>query len=297
MHIKNVNPNWMEQKKGINAVTKVDWIPRKTLDISYGTQSELQKLDIYLPAREAKTYPILVNVHGGGFTVCDKRDFHLYPTLFALERGYAVVAVNYRLSPAVRYPEHIHDVLLALEWIGHEGQKHYLDTNNVFLWGTSAGGNIVLQIGCKNGLAPRHDDCVIRGVAALCPAINAVQLGGYGSWITRLMGLYLKRTMLKAALGSARPPQELLDQMNVYRYLNGGIAPVYLQHGTKDPAIPYKAAEQLAVRLRQLLSEKDFVLDILQGAGHAGGGPDYFQPENIMPIFDFFDTHITQKEV
>lgn len=294
MAIENVNPDWLEQKKGQTPVTKVDWLPRKTLDIPYGTDA-LQKIDIYLPTNVADVYPVVVNIHGGGFTVCDKRDFHLYPTLFALERGYAVVAVNYRLSPAVRYPEHIRDVLKALAWIGQEGSKHHLDTNNVFLWGTSAGGNIVLQIGCKDGLLPREDSCQLRGIAALCPGVNFEELGGSKSLVERLMAKHLERVMLKGALGTTKPTKQMLDEGNVYCHLEGGIAPVYLQHGTKDPAIPYKAAQRLAEKLQQILPPEDFVFDTLEGAGHAGGGPDFFQRENVDPIVDFFNRHLVEK--
>ncbi|MEA5012957.1 MAG: alpha/beta hydrolase [Candidatus Limiplasma sp.] len=294
MAIKGLNPDWIHQEKGKNPVTKTDWIPRKTLDIPYGQQDGLQKVDIYLPSREAASYPVIVNVHGGGFTHCDKRDFHLYPTLYALERGYAVAAVNYRLSPGVRYPQHIQDVLLALEWIGREGPRHHLDPQNVFLWGTSAGGNIVLQIACKNGLLPRQDACNLRGVAALCPALDMVQLGG-GSLMGFLVGLALKRPMLRHVLGSAKPSRDLLDQADVHRFLDGGIAPVYLQHGTKDPAIPYGAVEKFARKLQQILPERDFVFDTLSGAGHAGGGPDFFLRENVEPILDFFTAHCKEE--
>lgn len=291
MAIKNLNPKWMEQKKGQHPVTKIDWIARKTLDIPYALQSELQTLDIYLPDEPSDTYPVLVNIHGGGFIHCDKRDFHLYPTLYALSRGYAVVAVNYRLSPAVRYPQHIQDVLHALEWIGQKGSKYHLNASNVFLWGTSAGGNIVLQIACHQGLLPRHDTCTLRATAALCPCLNMEQLGETGTPFQRLTSYFLKRYMFKAIFGTLKPSDELMIQADIRCHLNGGISPVYLQHGTKDPAIPYRAAEEFAALLSPLLSREDFVFHTLKDVLHAGAGPDYFLPENISPILDFFDLH------
>ena len=238
---------------------------------------------------------MLVNVHGGGFSLCDKRDFHLYPTLYALERGYAVVAVNYRLSPRVRYPEHIRDILSALGWIGREGHAYHLDKDNVFLWGTSAGGNIVLQAACAKGLLPRQDDCTLRAVAALCPATDFLLEGGTSNFLERALRGYLRRTMHKNALGGVKPSAQLLKQGDVRNYLAGGIAPLYLQHGTKDPAVPYAVAQEFADRVRGLLPEGGFVFDSIQGAGHAGGGPDFFLREHVDPILDFFDRHLNGK--
>lgn len=64
------------------------------------TYCNSQQLDLYIP-RTAPTrpLPIVLYVHGGGFTSGDKSD--LNPTfLNALaSAGYAVVSVNYRLAP------------------------------------------------------------------------------------------------------------------------------------------------------------------------------------------------------
>ncbi len=297
MAIPGLNPEWMDQNSGGNPVTKVDWIEKKALDIAYGSESEKQRLDIYWPDEEAESYPVLLNVHGGGFTHCDKRDFHLYPTLFARPRGYAVVAVNYRLSPEVRYPEHIHDVLKALEWISHEGKTYRLDSQNVFLWGISAGGNIVLHIGCQKPAHPRHDDCVIRGVAALCPAFSLTLKDSYGSLAERMMCWGLKRFMTKNAFGTRHPSPEALHEADVANYVVGGIAPLYLQHGTEDPAIAYSAAVRFAELVRDILPERDFVFDTLQGAAHVGAGREFFLQENVDPILDFFDRHLEGSEV
>jgi len=89
--IKGLNPDWIDFSSRIPQA-KTDHITRQWRDIPYGN-ADLQKLDIYLPEEGDGPFPFIVNVHGGGLTACDKHDFHLYPTLFALEQGFAVVAV------------------------------------------------------------------------------------------------------------------------------------------------------------------------------------------------------------
>ncbi len=188
--LKGLNPDWIDLSPRVPQA-KTDHITRQYRDLPYGA-SQLQQLDIYLPEQGAGPFPVIVNVHGGGFSVCDKHDFHLYPTLFALEQGFAVAAVNYRLSPAVQYPEHYFDLKRALLWLHENGADKNLDTDNLFLWGTSAGGNLVLQAGCKNGipLPPElreADRIPIKAVAAMCPGIDITERGNTGTLVERLM--------------------------------------------------------------------------------------------------------------
>lgn len=54
------------------------------LDIAYANISEKQKLDIYLPDNGDGPFPVLLEIHGGGFVMMDKRDSDLQPWLKGL---------------------------------------------------------------------------------------------------------------------------------------------------------------------------------------------------------------------
>jgi len=43
------------------------------LDVPYATQSEAQKLDLFLPSNGHAPYPVIVRIHGGGFHIGDKQ--------------------------------------------------------------------------------------------------------------------------------------------------------------------------------------------------------------------------------
>lgn len=292
--IKGLNPDWIDFSSRVPQA-KTDHITRQWRDISYG-EAELQKLDIYLPEAGDGPFPVIVNVHGGGLTACDKHDFHLYPTLFALQQGFAVVAVNYRLSPAVRYPEHYFDLWRALNWLQEHGAEKELDLNNVFLWGTSAGGNLVLQAGCKQGipLPPELQaarNIRINAVAAMCPAIDFTRLGNSGSFIERLMTRLVLLNVNKHVFGSNQVPEDAARQSNPTTYLEAGIAPVYLQQGTRDPAVPFQQVETFAKRLAAVLPASDLVFHVLEGAPHAGASEHYFLSKNVNPVLQFFKQH------
>src|SRR4051794_15895190 len=72
------------------------------------------KLDLYLPKGQ-KDYPVLFFIHGGAWRAGSKDGFGRLGRVFA-RNGVGVVAINYRLSPAVKHPAHIQDVARAFAW-------------------------------------------------------------------------------------------------------------------------------------------------------------------------------------
>ena len=86
-------------------------------DISYLLENETDayrlercKLDIYYP-EGIKDFPTVVWFHGGGLTGGSK---HIPREL--TEQGFAVVTVNYRLSPRATNPAYIEDAAEAVAW-------------------------------------------------------------------------------------------------------------------------------------------------------------------------------------
>jgi acetyl esterase/lipase len=295
--IKGLNTDWIDFSTSIPQA-KTGYITRQFQDIPYG-EDKLQRLDIYLPEKGAGPFPVIVNVHGGGFCACDKKDFHLYPTMFALQQGFAVAAVNYRLSPAVHYPEHFFDIERALLWIKQNGASKGLDTNNIYLWGTSAGGNLVLQAACKEGIPLPDDlraakDIHINAVAAMCPAIDCIEFGKTGTLFERFLVRFLFRNLRRDVFGTNKVPPKVARQSNPTTYIGGGIAPIYLQQGTRDPAVPYQQVKEFAEKLANLLPPEDLIFHALEGAPHAGADHHFFLQENVDPILRFFERHMTR---
>ena len=102
------------------------------------------KLDLYLPAK-AKNFPVLIFLHGGGLQAGDKSRLDQVGRRFALH-GIAVVAPNYRLSPAVRYPAHIEDAARAFRWTWDNIASHGADRAKIFITGGSSGGHLTMLL-------------------------------------------------------------------------------------------------------------------------------------------------------
>jgi acetyl esterase/lipase len=100
--------------------------PRRTAnveliaDVRYPGGHPRNVLDVYRPAHGCHNAPVLLQVHGGGWTGGHKRQQSLPLVHHLAAHGWIVVAPNYRLSPEARLPAHLVDCKAAVAWIrGH----------------------------------------------------------------------------------------------------------------------------------------------------------------------------------
>lgn len=114
-------------------------------DVAYGSDP-LQKLDVASSGQGAGK-PVLVFVHGGGFTGGDKHrngEFQYDNIMvWAVQHGFVGVNVNYRLAPKNVYPDANRDVADALRWTKANVRAYGGNADRVFLWGHSAGASLV----------------------------------------------------------------------------------------------------------------------------------------------------------
>lgn len=112
-------------------------------NISYGPYGEWSLLDIYTPKEEGK-YPLVINVHGGGYFYGDKELYRFY-CMHIAELGFTVINYNYRLSPESLFPAPLDDTEAVFSWIDNHADEYKLDTENAFLIGDSAGAQLASQ--------------------------------------------------------------------------------------------------------------------------------------------------------
>lgn len=112
-------------------------------NVSYGVH-ERQVLDFYRARKNTSRAPVLVWIHGGGWVRGDKSPVPHLERL--LDRGIAVVSINYRYSwqaqlakvdPPVSWP--ISDAVRAIQFIRSKADEWKLDTNRIAASGGSAG--------------------------------------------------------------------------------------------------------------------------------------------------------------
>lgn len=137
----------VEAKDPTHYVTKTD-IPygeATATERSDGAETVVSRseclLDIYYP-EDTPGFTTLVWFHGGGLT-----SGHRHIPEVLKEKGIAIVAVEYRLSPAVDFPVFIEDAAAAAAWVKRHIVEYGGDSNRVFLAGGSAGGYLTAMVG------------------------------------------------------------------------------------------------------------------------------------------------------
>jgi acetyl esterase/lipase len=148
----------------------------ETHDIRYHDASDRQVLDVLRP-KGVEGRPVVFFIHGGAWMFCNKNYFGLYRGFgrFLASQGMVAVMVNYRLSPAVKHPEHIKDVARAYAWTRRHIKAYGGDPDRIFLCGHSAGGHLAALLATNDcylkdeGLKLRDEDRkAIRGVISVC---------------------------------------------------------------------------------------------------------------------------------
>ena len=283
--------------QNIESVGDIQSIEQKWLDVSYANASSAQKLDIYLPNEEEKIYPVIISIHGGAFMSGDKADNQVLPMLKGLERGYAVVSINYRLSGEAKFPAQIFDVKAAIRWVKANATKYDLDPDKIAVWGGSAGGHLASLAGTSAGVSELED--LSMGNSESSSRVQAVV-----DWFGPIDFLQMDEQFVVSGKGKpdhslADSPEskllgqkiteipELVKKANPATYISGDDPPFLIEHGTDDRLIPTKQSIDFASQLERVMGSEKVKLIILDGADH--GGPQFTTEANLTIVFGFLD--------
>lgn len=130
--------------------TKVDARSTATPDdtVTYSTHDgQPLELDVYRPRNgRSGLAPVLVNIHGGGWSVGDRLNRRADMGWFA-EQGWLVVSIGYTLSTAQRNMwNDVHgQVACALAWVAQNAERYGGDSARLSMIGDSAGGNLAIN--------------------------------------------------------------------------------------------------------------------------------------------------------
>lgn len=132
----------------------------KYKNISYGPFGENNLLDIYIPCNtqscseniatyKTKILPVLINVHGGGYIYGDK-ELYRFVAMDMSRYGFAVINMNYRLSPENQFPAALEDINEVVRFVEKHSDEYELDADRVFMMGDSAGAQLASHYAAIN---------------------------------------------------------------------------------------------------------------------------------------------------
>jgi acetyl esterase/lipase len=275
------------------------------------------KVDVYRPAAERAPAGTILWLHGGAL-IWGTRRWIAKPQLRRyLERGFTVLAADYRLAPETKLPAIIEDLADAWSWVQQEAPAACaIDPERVAVVGNSAGGYLTLMAGL------------------LAPSPRAlVSFYGYGDvvarWYTEADGYYsqmppVSRTQALATVGTS-PVASAAGNRRFAFYLYcrqqgrwpievGGrdpsadpgffapycplrqagpdYPPTLLLHGDADEDVPYEQSVLMAAALERLGVEQRLVT--VKGGGHGFDGrlSDPQAGRAFATTLDFLEEHL-----
>lgn len=212
------------------------------------------RLDVLRPRDGAERAPVMVYVHGGAWTIGDKRQ-QGRPMLYELvARGWVCVVINYRLSPKATWPDHIVDVKRALAWVREHVAEYGGDPSSVAISGGSAGGHLCALAALTPGQPewqPGFEDAD-TSVMACVPFYGVMDLTGrmpdtgrYGRGLRRLLALQVMKVPY------AEHP-DVFEQASPTARVHAGAPPFFVLQGGNDTLVPPAMARTFVAALREV---------------------------------------------
>jgi acetyl esterase/lipase len=223
-------------------------------NLAFLPEGRTEKLDLYLPKERAKDakLPLVIFVHGGGWTKGDKKDGRSTNIATVLEsEGYAVASINYRLAPEgqgsyhanlqAAFPQNLHDVKSAVRFLRRNAALYGIDPDRIGLMGASAGAHLAVLAAYTQPDAQLEPSGDGHGDT---PSSVRVVVGLYGvyDWAT-----------FQQKFVQTDEDKELARRASPTTWVDAADPPTFLIHGTKDIYVPHSQTEGLS----KVLDEKD----------------------------------------
>ena len=243
------------------------------------------RADLYVPKGDGP-FPGVLMIHGGGWSAGSKAQMVGHAQM-AAERGYSVMAINYRHAPKHKFPAQIHDCKTAIRWWRARAAKYKLDLNRIAAYGYSAGGHLACMMGtCDPSLNLEGIDVPQDAPAT---AVQAVVAGGAPC---DFRSMPPEATFLRYWLDGTRSEKPKVYQLaSPQAAVTPDDPPTFFYHGGKDWLVPIHSAEKMEAQLKQAGVMTRFYK--CKGKGHIAAFMDRGAMQEAM---EFLDATLKDKE-
>ena len=270
--------------------------PEETGDLKnvvYAAASKAQVCDIYLPEGVEKA-PVIVLVHGGGFMFGDQGMHVILPVIDkALEKGYAVVSVDYRKATEAVFPAALGDVKAAVRFVKAHAMDYGFDPEKIAVWGESAGAYLSLMTALTPDVAELNAD--VTDYAEIPSDVTAL-VSFYAP--VEFYTLYEEAGKPDSAASSFESKflgQDITaDRDATYKtywetYADSIPADVkvWIQAGDADSRVPHTQSVNFADRLKNHIPEENIAYSLIAGADHEDDL--FYTDENLDAVFAWLD--------
>lgn len=264
------------------------------------------KLDLYLPTNSAGPFPVVVYIFGGGWQggsrAIDPVSSQGQPFLGIMGRGYALAAVDYRLSGAAKWPAQIHDVRGAVRWLRANAATYNLDPKKFGAWGFSSGAHLAEVLGLADAPSSTVGNTTVNlqgniggnlnfsdRVQAVCDWFGPSDLLRMNSYFTvNLTNVDASTSAPSLFIGATiQTAPELTSTASPLTYVHAGCPPFLLIHGTIDGTVAFNQSEIFNDALTRVGADVTFMANF--GANH-GAPTNLWNSTNLNnAVYRFFD--------
>jgi acetyl esterase/lipase len=247
-----VFPFLMGRRRGVRVVRNVRF---------HRAGGKQLRLDVTVPSAPAPgggaLRPALLQIHGGGWVIGDKREQGLPLLTHMASQGWVGFNANYRLSPWATFPDHLDDVTAALAWVREHAAEYGVDPDFVCITGGSAGGHLCAL------LALTADPPVAAAVPFY--GIYDVTQGGKFGEDRQVYDLFLESWVMKAFVDEE--PEKYVAASPIH-LLHEDAPPFFVIHGDRDTLAPVEDARAFVDALKAV-SHQPVAYAEMRGAQHA----------------------------
>ena len=246
---------------------------KRVLHVPYGESLPGDKggrnlLDIVLPEEPGTGRPILLQIHGGGWMIGDKREQGAPLMGYLASRGWVCFAINYRLSPKAKFPAHIVDVKRAIRWIREHAHEYGADPHFICVTGGSAGGHLTALTALS-----QNDPAYQPGFETADTSVSAaVPFYGVYDFLDRakIRGRQSMVDILSKHVFQCRPDDnpELWENACPITRVSADAPPFLVVQGTHDTLVFVEEAREFVRALREKSRAPVHYLE-MKGAQHA----------------------------
>jgi acetyl esterase/lipase len=235
---------------------------------------ERQKLDLYLPPSGSR-WPLVVSIHGGAFRMGSKDAEPARSAGAFVAQGYAVAAINYRLSQHAVFPAQIEDCKAAVRWLRANAGRHGYDPSRIASYGGSAGGHLAAMLGVTGDVkgfdvgSNLELSSRVQAVVDLFGPTDFLQMDAHRPNAQAMAHETRDSPESQLVGGHIRAHPDRVARANPITYVTPDDPPFLIVHGDADVLVPHHQSVLLEAALRKAGVSVELVT--IRGGLH---GPD-----------------------
>lgn len=272
-------------------------------DIEYNNGA--LKLDIYQPKIQIRKSPVVIYLHGGAWDKGDKtlirKNFREYVLRDLLDQNYTVISINYTLLDKDKHLDKpLQDTRDAVKWIHENAEKYNLDTNNMGIWGGSAGAHLALLTAYnqdKNSFPDLKYVVDFYGPTDLNELFktdaNLLSLNFFKLYAPSRFKIRNKKIIQLTGFDINKKPEEVIRRSTEFSpisYVSKSTVPTLIFHGTEDTVVNFSQSQELKNALEtNKVSHQFYTID---NAKHSFGNINLKEAQDISKkTVDFIRSH------